>query len=316
MHRVVPAGLVADRPGGAGVGRTGGQRVVAALAVGVADRVDWREVDDVEPEFGKSGELSFDAFEAAPRAREQLVPGAELGELSVDLDLDRFERHASVAGLDPLDGSEQLGAEGDVVLGFFGDGVVTEGLDRVLDEGLVGVRPGRLGGGLEQADALGQLAGEVVLLGGHLAREFVPPRAEHVGPGLDRVVPPTGLVHLEARGPAHAAEVGVDPLHLDLAPVARLRRFVADDGAEDLVAVAEDVGLHGDRVADDALGRVATVVHRRRRVLDHDAGRRRLRRAVGALCGGGRVDLCAHARSSHRKISFLAMGKPFRVNSA
>ena len=312
------AGLVADRPGRAGVGRTGGQRVVAALAVGVADRVDRREVDDVEPEFGKSGELSFDALEAAPRAREQLVPGAELGELSVDLD-----RRIGSSVTHPWRGwirstvPNSSGPSATSCLASSGTASSLEGRDRVLDQRLVGLRPWpRSAAAWSRLDALGELAGEVVLLGGHLARELVPPGAEHVGPGLDRVLPPTGQVHLEARGPAHAAEVGVDPLHLDLAPVARLRRFVADDGAEDLVAVAEDVGLHGDRVADDALGRVATVVHRRRRVLDHDPGRRRLRRAVGALCGGGRVDLCAHARSSHRKISFLAMGKPFRVNSA
>ena len=100
VDRVVAAGLVADRPRGAGIVRAGGQRVVVALAVGVADRVDRRQVDDVEAELGEARELVLDAVQAAPRAREQLVPGAELGALAVDLDRERLlERDAAVAGL-------------------------------------------------------------------------------------------------------------------------------------------------------------------------------------------------------------------------
>src|SRR5215210_3922316 len=48
----VAAGLVADRVGAAGVARLGCERVVAALAVGVADRVDRRHVEDVEAQLG------------------------------------------------------------------------------------------------------------------------------------------------------------------------------------------------------------------------------------------------------------------------
>ena len=48
-----PPRLDADRPRAAGIARAGGQRVVGALAVRLADRVDRREVQDVEAERGQ-----------------------------------------------------------------------------------------------------------------------------------------------------------------------------------------------------------------------------------------------------------------------
>ena len=83
---VVAALLAADRVRRAGVVGAGGERVVAALARLDADRVDGREVEDVEAELGDRGDLLLDRLEAAPRAREQLVPGGEGGGDAVDLD--------------------------------------------------------------------------------------------------------------------------------------------------------------------------------------------------------------------------------------
>ena len=67
--------------------------------------------------------------------------------------------------------------------------------------------------------------------------------------------------------------MGVDPLHLRLFPVAA-GAAVANDRAQQLVAVPEHVGLDPDGVAGAPLRGIASVVHRRRRVLDHDSGRR------------------------------------------
>ena len=50
-------------PGSSG---PGGERVVAALAVGEADRVDRRQVDDVEAELGEPRQLALDARAARP----------------------------------------------------------------------------------------------------------------------------------------------------------------------------------------------------------------------------------------------------------
>ena len=72
--------------------------VVAALAVHGADRVDRRQVDDVEAHRGDAVELLGRGDEravhraaglvaAAGGAREELVPGAEEGALAVDVDL-------------------------------------------------------------------------------------------------------------------------------------------------------------------------------------------------------------------------------------
>ena len=66
MDGIVPAGLVADRPRGAGVGPARNQCVVTSLSVGVADRMDRGEVDDVEAQLGKARDLLLDALQAAP----------------------------------------------------------------------------------------------------------------------------------------------------------------------------------------------------------------------------------------------------------
>src|SRR5207249_8739662 len=83
---VVAALLCADRPGAAGVALLRRQRVVAALAAAAANRVDRRQVDDVEAELGELRQHALDAREAAERAREELVPGAEARQLAIDLD--------------------------------------------------------------------------------------------------------------------------------------------------------------------------------------------------------------------------------------
>ena len=85
VDRVVPALLRADRPRAADVAAPGDERVVAALAVRDADRVDRRQVDDVEPELRQLRQRLPDAAEAAPRAREELVPGTERSALAVDV---------------------------------------------------------------------------------------------------------------------------------------------------------------------------------------------------------------------------------------
>ena len=181
------------------------------------------------------------------------------------------------------------------MLGRFRDLFVAESLDGVLDQRLLRRVLGRFQGIPQVLDALGELAREVVLLGRDLAPELVPPGPEHVGPRFDRVLPAALLVDLEVRGPPDAAEVGIEPLHLLFLFVGGARGSVADDGAEDLVAVAEDVGLDPNGVADAALGRVAAVVHRRGGVLDHDP-RGRLTGAGARALGRGSLDLCAHAR--------------------
>ena len=76
----------ADRPRAARIALARALGVVPALAVGLADRVHRRQVDDVEAERREVGQHRGDAAEAAPRAREQLVPGAEPRPLALDVE--------------------------------------------------------------------------------------------------------------------------------------------------------------------------------------------------------------------------------------
>jgi hypothetical protein len=104
--------------------------------------------------------------EAAERAREQLVPGAETAELPVDVELERRRADGAV----PV-----------------GDGRGERRLDvEVLDP--------------EQQRALGQLAVEVLLAGLDLSPELVAEGGGAVAPGLDQELPATRLGHLERAG--------------------------------------------------------------------------------------------------------------------
>ncbi len=67
MDGVVAAVLAADRPRRAGVVRARGQRVVGALAVDLADRVDRRQVDHVEAHLGDGVQALRGGHEVAGR---------------------------------------------------------------------------------------------------------------------------------------------------------------------------------------------------------------------------------------------------------
>ena len=104
MDRVVPALLAADRVGAAEIAGRRRQRVVAALAVLLADRMDRREIEDVETHLADIGEAADHVVERAVavrvaglRARKQLVPARELGLRPLDLERQRRMLHAKRA---------------------------------------------------------------------------------------------------------------------------------------------------------------------------------------------------------------------------
>jgi hypothetical protein len=145
----------------------------------------------------------------------------------------------------------------------------------VLDQLAVGALRAR-GDVVEEDDALAQLARELVLAGLELARQLVAPGGEQVGPGVDRELPAAQPVDHERAAPAHAVVVRVERVQLGLGPRACAGAAVHRDGAQLLVAVAEDVARDLDEVADRALRRVAARIHDGLRVLDVDPWRRRL----------------------------------------
>ena len=98
MDRIVTAGRAADGPGRPGVVRSGIQRVVRSLAEAGADRMNRRQVHDVEAHRGDGGQSCRGRPEGAgvPRpvrlllgadaAREELVPAADAAALALDPD--------------------------------------------------------------------------------------------------------------------------------------------------------------------------------------------------------------------------------------
>ena len=264
----------ADRVDAAGVAGRRDQGVVAALALGAPDRVDRREVDDVEAELGETGELGLDAGEAPPRAREELIPGPEAGPHPLDLDR-RDEVHArrraaiggARGGRDHLRAERVRGALGEAAL------AVLEHGGRRREAALVlAARAGRRLA--QQQRPLGELARDVLLAGGELALELLAPRRLGIGPGLDRPAPRPLLGHGEGGLEAVLAALEVGAAHRRLAPERVIGPAVAHDRAHRRRAVAEDERADLDAVADAGLGRVATAVDQRLGVLDLNPRRR------------------------------------------
>ena len=132
--------------------------VVAPLAVRLADRVHGWQVDDVEAERGDVGQHRGNAAEAAPRAREELVPGAEAGALAVDVD----PEHGALDRALALAVRERLRRE------------------RATRRRVPSPK---------SALPLGQLAAQVGLAGRDLAIVLVEPARVGIDPGLDRGAP-------------------------------------------------------------------------------------------------------------------------------
>ncbi len=126
-----------------------------------------------------------------------------------------------------------------------------------------------------QHQALGHLAGEVVLPGPELALELIAPGPERIGPGVDRVLPGADAVDGELPRPADAVQVCVDPTQLGLEPATLPLGAVSRDDSQELMAIAEHVGLHGDDITDTALHGIASAIDRRRGILDDDPPWRR-----------------------------------------
>ena len=273
-------------PTGARVAGRRGQRVVAALAVGLrrsggsaagratskpssASRGSCCSTPSKPPH--ERGNSSYQAPNAgARRGRPRCATAAR----SVG---------APSARLAALDGREQLGAERRVVLGVLGDGRRPRACAAACSISAAVVAARRALGAPRAAAARPRparrraRAGRPATLRSSSSRQV----AERVGPGLDRVLPAAERGRpSNAPRPADAAEVrrrsGRSSASLQSA--AR-RAAVADDRAQDVVAVAEDVGRDRRPVADAALGRIAAAVDRGLGVLDHDPRR--------PLAGGG-----------------------------
>jgi hypothetical protein len=297
VDRVVPALLGADRPRRADVLRAGLDGVVAALAVDPADRVDRREIDDVEVHrgdgrqpFGGGREcavLDRDRVRAhlgALGAGEVLVPRGEQGALAVHPD------HVRPGGGHQL--ADRVVPEQFLQVQRGGDPgeqralVVAQRGGRGADPVLVGVRHD-LGGEVERLGALGEIVRQVLepLAGADLLDHRVAPGPVRIVERLDGERPPPDRVGLDHPVPL------VQPRGARAHPGERLglgvRTLPNHVHAERVVPFA--VGHRGDRheLTDHRLRGVAATGHRGRHVFDGKATGHDLHRSQKGAGGLG-----------------------------
>ena len=271
-------------PGSAAVAR---DVVVASLAVRAADRVDGRQVQDVEAHPGDVGEPLLDIAEGAVRARlagrarEQLVPGAEARPLEIDqhLELARVAARQAAIGVALHERLELFALRRRHRSPLFPECLGQRGQLRGV------VARGAPGRGLHQARA--DLKVELHVLRRFDALGELPvPRPERVDPALDRVDVPPDL----GRGEASAPAVVDQRCHRRLGPLLRRLVPVPQHRRQRVVAVGEHVGLDHDDFAHRALGRKPARVDLGRDRFDGDApaGARGIgRRCVWCWGGGG-----------------------------
>ena len=260
----------ADRPGASRLAGPGHQRVVASLAVSAADRMDRRQIDDVEPhrrgalELGRGFREGGAPVDGRLGAREELVPRGEARPLAVDDDL---ELARGPGRLRPVEMATHQFAE----LGFdgarrglrLGRGAldpIGAGDERRAVRALRALRRGQ-----DQLRALPQRARQILVRRAALL-QIREPRAEGIRERLDRVLISPVRLERELAGPA----VVVDVAHRRLTPRALAGAAVPQVGGQHVVAVLEDVGGDFEDGADLALDGIASAVHRWRHGLDDD----------------------------------------------
>ena len=280
VDRVVPALGRPDRPRRADVAWPRVHGVVATLAVRGADGVDRGQVDHVEAHrrdpvelLGRGDERAVHraAVLVAPAggAREELVPGAELGAHPVDVDLQRPAPGDQLPDRalchDRVHGREHRGR----AAGAQRQGRVAQGVGRAEQQVAVRALGGAAAHPLQQPCAGLQVVGELLgaLPGLELLRDGVAPRGPRVAPRVDAERPQPWLVGGHDGLEAVGAEAGL--LHADVVGGAAGADLAPHDvGRDGVVALTPHRGPDGDDLADDGLGRMASVTHCRCDVVD------------------------------------------------
>ena len=255
----MPALGRADRPRGPGVVRAGLEAVVRALAVDVADRVDRREVDDVEAHRGDRRAA------ARPRSWRTCRPRCA-GRTRTSC------RTALAAG------PPRSCAPGDAVtssrIGCWRSSETTAGSSAAFSRvsGSSEAVPQRRPGGLRPASAVPSARTDPLVQPGallehqldvdaglDLQRRVVPPGPERVAPALDR----------EGPGPSSSRTTSADQVssgpgfepHERRLPSARA--LDDDVGSDGVVTLAKHLRAEPDSLARDGPGGVVAAGHRR-----------------------------------------------------
>ncbi len=270
----------ADRPRAAGVLGAGVEAVVRPLAMGEADRVDRREVDDVEAHLGERRQPGRGGAQRAGvvrrstlGAREELVPRRERAELAVDPQRERTGERRRAA----VDGAAHQRHGG----GAFGRGdprARARSLAQCLGErhqraAVADGDAAKLGATLGHERALLELEGHVLAVVEAQA-QVAQPRAVVVGHADHLEAPVPHLLGDEA-GAVHVVGGAVER---ELPPARRHprrrragrapRRSVAGPRQQEVVPVGDGDGAHLQGDTDGALGRVRAAVDGRAHALD------------------------------------------------
>jgi len=281
VDRVVATFQRADRPRRTDVALSGDERVVAALAVDPADRVDRRQVDDVEAHLRDPGQpvrggregtvpdrLSGRVDHGAFRAREELVPRREQRALAIGPQRVRRRAGDQVPyRMFP----EQLGEierrrypleQRKLVVAQRRHG------GRHLGLRLIRYQLRRL---VQDVRALDEIVGEILdaLPGPDLLVDPVPPGQVRVAPRLDGERPAPDRVGSDGGVPGVRTRVaGLHPGERSTPAARPLPDHVA---AERRVSLAVRTRRHGHQLTDDRLGRVTSTRDRRRHVFDRES---------------------------------------------
>ena len=280
MHRIVAAFGGADRIGAAGIAFGRRHRIVAALAVGLADRVDRREIDHVKAHRG-------DVRQPRDAIPEGAVLAGRTGPGCVAPS--RTRRRVRARGRSATNGNScdrvRSGRDWLSAMASFSSSVKQRrgvaGLQKIL--ALPQDHRGRgLSAGLclgQQARAFDGIEGEIGA-GLLLQLEAVPPGGEFVGPGLDGIDIAAGLVGHERAAPAVVAVMG----HRRAAPFAVLLAPPDQRRGNHIMAIAIDIRPDLDALADNALHGKAAAVDQRKNIFDMESAPARRSRQFELFC--------------------------------
>jgi len=289
MDRVVTSLGPADGPGASEVFLAGHEGVVGSLPEAGADRVNGRQVDDIESHprdvgqpGGAVGQRSVAGRVGRCRPGEELVPGAEASAFTVYpyAQLDRIPGGQGAVGV-ATNQLEQVIAERD---GCPSSGPLRsrQGRGPVAEPFPVGAR-GAGGGGSHQLRPDDQLIRHV-LIGVHSLDEITAPGEKPVYPALEGVEVPTDRIDREGAMPAIVAE----EVHRGFGPSGIVGAAPAQERGHDVVAVGEDIGLDDDRLSHHALDRKPPAIDLGADALDDDPAAPLHRAGRVGLRGAGR----------------------------
>ena len=274
VDSVVATLATADRVRAAHVIRCGIEAIVLAFAVGLADRMNGREIQNIESHIAYHGQPANDIAESAvplrgfrSRPRKQLIPGAERGLRTLNVE----QEHWLVAIVKMLLGVAhhftQIGTEQDIDARF-GWGVVEPIQRRSYDMTFsVMQMPLCL---VQNFPALGDLNADVGA-SRTFQIEVAAKGPELVPPGRDGEFVGADTVRQDRRLPTIVAK----RLHRQILPILIVDSAPHEVDGEQLMPIGEHVCLYSDALSYNPFCSKSAAVHRWRDVVDHNARCRR-----------------------------------------